>query len=403
MKKHNFLILVTLIALLNGCRGDEMDDFEPGFPGTSQFSEADMVILNQTLDLAATPFNYAKPNLPRHFTEGEMEYQDNMPEDNPITDMGATLGRVLFYDVALSVNNTISCSSCHQQASGFSDPARFSTGFDGRKTRRNSMTLVNSRYYERGRMGWDERAASMEEFVLLPITDHLEMGMDLGELETKLRKTDHYPVLFRNAFGDEIITTDRISKALAQFVRAIVSYDSKFDQGMAQAGFPEVLDGLPPLPNLTAQEKLGQDIYFSGRKEATCQYCHGSPNLVIDTARNNGLDVVYADKGKGEVTGIASENGTFKVPTLRNIALTAPYMHDGRFQTLAEVVDHYSDNVQPHPNLHFRLSTIDDGPLGSPPMKLNLTQGEKDALVAFLHTFTDPGIATEEKYSNPFR
>jgi len=399
------LILLAFIAVVSSCgrdEMDEMDEFEFVYNGTLQFSDADMAVLSKTLNLSTNPFNYAKPNLPRHFTEGEMEYQDNTPATNPVTDMGATLGRVLFYDKHLSANNTISCASCHQQAHGFSDPERFSTGFNGGKTRRNSMSLINARYFERGNMGWDEKSATLEEFVLEPIKDHVEMGMTMTDLESKLRQTDYYPVLFRNAFGDETITADRISKALAQFVRAIVSYDSKFDQGVAQAGFPEVDDGMPLLPNLTAQERLGQDIFFNGRNEATCKYCHGTPNLVIDTARNNGLEVIYSDKGKGEITGIATQEATFKVPSLRNIAQTAPYMHDGRFATLEEVVDHYSDNVQPHHNLHFRLSTIDDGPLGSPPMKLNLTQSEKNALVAFLKTFTDPGIATEEKYSDPF-
>lgn len=399
------LILLAFIAVVSSCgrdEMDEMDEIEFIYNGTTQFSEADMAILSQTLNLSTNPFNYARPNLPRNFTEEEMLDMDNTPATNPVTDIGATLGRVLFYDKHLSANNTISCASCHQQAHGFSDPDRFSTGFEGGKTKRNSMTLINTRYFARGNMGWGEKSATLEEFVLTPIEDHVEMGMSMGELENKLRQTDYYPVLFRNAFGDETITADRISKALAQFVRAIISFDSKFDQGVAQAGFPELGEGMPLLPNLTAQERIGQDIFFNGRSGATCQYCHGTPNLVIDTARNNGLDLVYADKGKGEISGIATQVATFKAPSLRNIAQTAPYMHDGRFATLEEVVDHYSDNVQSHRNLHFRLSTIDDGPLGSPPMKLNLTQSEKNALVAFLKTFTDPGIATEEKYSDPF-
>ena len=402
-KPGKLILLLSLVAFLSSCGRHDMEDFEPDFLGSSKFTEADLAVLNNTLNLSSSPFNYANPPLPEHFTTGELEFLDNTPENNPTTDMGATLGRVLFYDKNLSVNNSISCASCHQQAFGFSDPDRFSTGFNGGKTRRNSMSLINSRYYERGEFGWDEKAATLEEFVLMPVKDHVEMGMELPQLETKLRQLDYYPVLFRNAFGDENITSDRVAKALAQFVRSILSYNSKFDKGIAAAGYPEVGDGMPFLPNLTPQEKLGQDIFFNGRKEATCQYCHGSANLVIDTARNNGLQTTYQDKGKGGITGVSTQNGTFKVPSLRNIALTAPYMHDGRFQTLEEVVDHYSDNVQPHPNLHFRLSTIDDGPLGSPPQKLNLTQMEKDALVAFLKTFTDPTVSSDEKYSDPFR
>lgn len=403
MKKSRLLILIPLIALLSSCGGDEMEDMVPDFLGTSQFSESDLLILNNSLNMATNPYNYANPDLPRHFTDEELQFYDNTPDNNPTTDMGATLGRVLFYDKNLSANNTISCASCHQQAYGFSDPDQFSTGLNGEKTRRNSMSLVNSRFYERGRFGWDEKAATLEEFALLPVQDHVEMGMGLGELERKLQQLEYYPVLFRNAFGDENINADRIAKALAQFSRSIVSYRSKFDEGIALAGYPQAEDGMPLLPNFTPAEKIGQEIFYNGLKEATCKYCHGATYLAAEEPRNNGLSLSYTDKGKGEITGNSDENGTFKAPSLKNIALTAPYMHDGRFQTLEEVVDHYSDGVEAHPNLHFRLSTIDDGPLGSPPMKLNLTQAEKDGLVAFLHTLTDPTLASEEKYSDPFR
>ena len=140
-----------------------------------------------------------------------------------------------------------------------------------------------------------------------------------------------------------------------------------------------------------------------GGNGATCQYCHFTPQFVGPEARNNGLEMDYADKGKMEVTGNPAHNALFKAPSLRNIALTAPYMHDGRFATLREVVDHYSDNVVQHPSLHFRLTTVDDGPPGGPPMRLRLNNTEKEALIAFLHTLTDRSLATEEKYSNPFK
>lgn len=405
MDKSRYLVLVSLIAFFSSCREDAIENYETSYWGTSQFSEVDLAILNDSLNLSTQTFNYANPALPKHIADEELEFMDNTPADNRTTDMGATLGRILFYDVNLSVNNTISCASCHQQAFGFSDPDQFSTGFNSGTTRRNSMSLVNSRYYENGRFGWDEKAASLEEFVLFPIKDHLEMGMNLSDLETKLQQLPYYPVLFRNVFGDEIITSDRTAKALAQFVRSILSYRSKFDEGIRLAGYPEADDGMPFLPNFTDQEKLGQDIFYNGVGETTCKYCHETALFSIEEPRNNGLDALYDDNGKGEITGNSRDNAVFKIPQLRNIGLTAPYMHDGRLQTLEEVVDHYSDNVQPHPNLHPRLSTInnDDGPLGSPPIKLSLSQTEKEALVAFLHTLTDPTLANEEKYSDPFK
>ena len=407
MDKGRFLILFALVVLFVGCGKEDMDDFGPAYTGPSSFSESDLAVLNRTLNLQAQAYAYANPQLPQHIANEELAAMDNTPADNYTTDMGATLGRVLFYDVNLSANNTISCSSCHQQAFAFSDPDRFSTGFEGGKTRRNSMSLVNIRYYENGHMGWDEKAASLEEFVLLPIKDHLEMGMQLSELETKLAALDYYPVLYRNAFGDENITADRTAKALAQFVRSIFSYSSKFDEGIAQAGYPEADDGMPYLPNFTEQEKRGQDLFYNGEEGTTCKYCHETAVFSIENARNNGLDANYQDNGKGEITGRSEHNALFKIPSLRNVALTAPYMHDGRFATLEEVIDHYSDNIQPHPNLHPRLSTLnadeEEAPLGSPPVKLNLSQSDKDALVAFLNTLTDPTLATDERYSDPFK
>lgn len=405
MDKSKYVLLISLVALLSSCGKPDVEGMGLGEFSTSQFSEADLAILNGNLNLTGTVYNYANPDLPQHLNNEELLEMDNTPEDNPTTDMGATLGRVLFYDVNLSVNNTISCASCHQQAFGFSDPDQFSSGFDGGKTRRNSMGLANSRYYSNGRFGWDEKAASLEEFVLLPVQDHVEMGMDLGELERKLQQLDYYPVLFRNAFGDENITSDRISRALAQFVRSIFSHNSKFDQGIADAGYPLADDGMPFMKNFTPQEKLGQDIFYNGRGETNCKYCHETAVFSIEEARNNGLATQYDDNGKGEITGNSEHNGVFKIPSLRNIGLTAPYMHDGRFQTLEEVVDHYTDGVAAHPSLHPRLSTLnnDDGPLGSTPRQLSLNQVEKDALVAFLHTLTDPTLATEAKYSDPFQ
>lgn len=407
------IFLVAILFLVVGCSKESNLNDDPNSEVENPFETTmptgnDLAILQQYLDLPEVPFNYADLSLPSHFTDGELDPIDNMPDDNLTTDMGATLGRVLFYDKNLSANNTISCASCHQQAAGFSDPNQLSIGLDGGQTSRNSMSLINVRYYQTGRFGWDEKAVNLEEFVLMPIQDHVEMNMDLTTLETKLQELEYYPILFRNAFGDEEVTSEGIAKALAQYIRSIVSFDTKFDEGMALTGNPLVAEGIPLFPNYTTQEQLGQQIFFSGTEHrANCLYCHGSPAMTVpegedDMAKNNGLALVYQDNGKGEITGLASDNAKFKVPSLRNITLTAPYMHDGRFQTLEEVIDHYSDGVQQHPNLHFRLSVVDDGPPGGIPTKLNLTQEEKDALIAFLKTLDDQSITTDEKYSNPF-
>lgn len=346
-----------------------------------------------TLDLPASPFNYANPALPAHLLTPQIQGQDNTPVDNPVTDAGATLGRVLFYDKRLSANQTVSCSSCHQAEHGFSDPERFSTGFEGGQTGRNSMGLTNAGYYLRGHFFWDERAATLEDQTLQPIQDSLEMGMTLDVLTARLENETFYEELFTAAFGDDEVTSDRISKALAQFVRSIVSGDSKYDQGVP-VGFS----------NFTAQENQGRQI-FTG-PAGGCAACHGSDNFVPGPQIfNNGLENPYTDKGLGEVTGLASDEGFFKVPSLRNIELTAPYMHDGRFATLEEVVDFYNANVVNHPNLSPQLR-LPPGPPGSPPpgpRRLNLTEGQKAALVAFLKTLTDTSVTSDPKFSDPFR
>lgn len=373
-------------------------------PTRDDLSNSQISTLNEVLNLPDTPHNYAQLPLPAHFTDSDAHELDNTPEDNQITDWGATLGRVLFYDKKLSADNTISCASCHKQSEGFSDRNRFSTGINGQQTRRNSMTLINSRYYESGRFMWDERAASLEEQVLMPIEDHTEMGMDLDDLVMKLQQLEYYEVLFEKAFESPLVTTDRIAKALSQFIRSIVSYRTKFDEGLVLAGNPEVYETMPLLPNFTEQENLGLDIFMRGRNGGTCGYCHGTGMNVNDAAKNNGLSIFYQDQGKGAITKKSGDQGLFKVPSLRNILQSAPYMHDGRFATLMEVINHYNSGIQNHTNLNFRLTNLDDGEEGTPePLRLNLNQEEKEALIAFLKTLTDHELTRDEKYSDPFK
>ena len=352
--------------------------------------------------LPETPYRYADADLmlPTHFTAGgpdSIRAADNTPSDNPTTNDGATLGRVLFYDTRLSANDRISCGTCHLQQHGFADPRRYSNGFDGGLTHRHTMSLTNARYYARGLFFWDERAETLEAQVLAPIQDPIEMGLSLESVEQKLATAAYYPPLFERAFGTRAITANRISRALAQFVRALVSYRSPYDAARA-AGLP----GSPPFDaRLTESERLGHRLFVAvpgdGVRAAGCGRCHVTNAQIGLSARNIGLDPVGSgDEGAGD--------GRFKAPSLRNVAVRAPYMHDGRFATLREVIAHYNTEVQPHPFLDMTLLDRRLAVTGGPvrPVRLNLTVTEIDALVAFLHTLTDQAFLTDPKLADPF-
>ena len=347
-----------------------------------QSSIASPVLPEEEYDYVA----YAEDNLPAHFIQGNNPTapinQDNTPDNNPITNSGATLGRVLFYDVNLSVNNAVSCASCHQQSQGFSDSAVLSTGFQGGLTGRHSMSLANSRYYQNGHFFWDERADTLEAQVLMPIQDDVEMGMTLADLVVKLSALDYYDSLFASAFGDSEVTAERISSALAQFTRAMVSYQSRYDAALQ--------NNQPPRPGsnaLTPDEQAGRAI-FEG-PAGGCARCHIGVAQVATVPHNIGLDLTTIDEGAGQ--------GRFKVPSLRNIAVTAPYMHDGRFATLAEVINHYDTGIQNHPDLDPLLR----GPNGQP-VRLNLTPQQRHQLELFLNTLTDETFLNSELFSDPF-
>lgn len=358
-------------------------------------TKSDNEILSAALNLPESPFNYANLTLPFYFTGPGVAPNDNTPVNtNPITNEGATLGRVLFYDKDMSLNSTIACASCHKQKFSFSDPMVFSKGFDGGLTTRNSMTIVNSRYYSNGKFFWDERAVTLEDQTLMPIQHPVEMGMKLDSLEKRLAAKDYYKVLFRKAFGDENITRDRVSKALAQFIRSMVSYQSKYDEGLVALGHPA--GPQDNLPNFTQQENQGMHLY-----QLNCAGpCHAGELQNMQVARNNGLDLVYTDNGVGAITNRQGDVGKFKVGSLRNVALTAPYMHDGRFTTLEQVVEHYNSKIQNNVNLDQRLKDPNDN---TKPLRLNLTQQQKDNIVAFLNTLTDNSFITDVKYSDPFK
>lgn len=359
---------------------------------------------DSVIDLPAEPFDYVNLNLPSHFVN-DMPGQplptsinglDNTPVDNPITNEGASLGRVLFYDKSLSASGTISCASCHKQDKGFSDDAVLSMGFDGELTGRHSMTLINSRFYQRGRFFWDERASTLEEQVLMPFQDPVEMGMTLDQVVSAVQEQDFYPGLFEDAFGSAEVTSDRISKALAQFVRSIVSHSSRYDEGRALSASPGA-----NFPNFTDEENLGKNLFFQTIPNGggACFGCHTTEAFVSANPgpQNNGLDLVTTDVGAGAVFNNPIFEGRFKTTSLRSIELTAPYMHDGRFATLEEVVEHYNSGIKAHPTLAPALTD----PNGNP-VQLNFTSTEKAALVAFLKTLTDESVSTEEKWSDPF-
>jgi cytochrome c peroxidase len=338
------------------------------------------------LRLSETPDRYADLDLPAHFKTPPARRFDNTPQDNPVTDDGATLGRVLFYDTRLSANNTVSCGSCHVQKNAFVDPNRFSKGAAGKTTDRHAMSLVNLRYSLRGRYFWDERAGSLEEAVLVPIQSKVEMGQDLARLTEVLARDERYPELFKKAFGDGKITQERIAKALAQFLRSMVSYQSKYDEGMAKVA--SVRDDFP---NFTVQENRGKALFVNN-----CSSCHlpgQDAHFSTIAPANNGLDAdtKAADGGVGDITLDGRDFGRFKSPSLRNVERTAPYMHDGRFDTLEKVLDHYSKEVKPHPNLNPQMR------------RLNFTNSEKAALIAFLKTLTDQKFLTDPKFSDPFQ
>ena len=339
--------------------------------------------------LPSTTANYVKyaiTDLPAHFKSQPLAGMKNTPADNPITNAGATLGRVLFYDERLSHNDGLSCASCHKQENDFSDPATKSVGFEGGLTGRHSMGLSNAAYYSNKKFFWNERAATLEDQVLMPIQDPVEMGTNLDQLTGELAATTFYPTLFQNAFGTPEVTPQRISKALAQFVRSIVSYQSKFDVAVAA--------GTPGVPNYaaagyTAQEIAGATIFHGGGK---CSQCHTTVAQVGTAAKNIGLDADNSADIGANPPGI----GQFKTPSLRNAELREGYMHDGRFTTLEEVVEFYSTGVQNNPNLDAILK------VAGQPFRPNFSAEDKAALVAFLKTLTDPTMAVNALFSNPF-
>lgn len=325
-----------------------------------------------------------------------------IPDDNPLTEQGVELGRMLFYDTRLSSDNSISCASCHRQSAAFADNNRFSKGVEGRIGTRNSMSLANLLWVNR--FFWDGRAASLEQQALVPIGHPDEMNLPPDEAAAKLQKIPEYPPRFKQVFGSEQITPLNIAKALAQFQRTLISANSRYDRYLRGEYRPNSL------------ELQGMQLFFThpipeiGLRGGNCGDCHIGPLVQGDPTgfrgfHNNGLDTDAAlAPGLQNVTGNPNDRGKFRAVSLRNIALTAPYMHDGRFKTLEEVLEHYDQHIQ-------MSSTLD--PLiieasneirhdNDAPVKLYLTPQEKRAILAFLNMLTDSTFIQDERFSNPF-
>lgn len=344
-----------------------------------------------TLDLTRLP-DYT-PTLPAYY-DNAVVGTDNTPAAAPRSSAVATLGRVLFHDRRLSVNDTIACASCHQQSLGFGDSRRFSQGFAGGSTTAHAMRLGNVRYWQPGNMFWDRRSATLEAQATEPVRHPVEMGFTdaaggLPALTAKLQALPYYQELFTLAYGDANVTVGRLQTALAQFQRAMVSTTSRWDAAYAQVYNPAAPDrGLgTPLPGFTAQENRGRQLFIAGPAQggAGCAACHQPPTFSLAAnSRSNGLD--------------AGETVLFKSPSLKNVALSGAFMHDGRFTTLEQVVAHYDRGVQDGPALDDRLRT----PQGQP-RRLNLSADDQAALVAFLRTLADPALTTDARFGSPFR
>lgn len=353
-----------------------------------------VVLMSGTLDLDRL-FNYGDQPVPDYIT------RDNT-NGNDITNEIATLGRVLFYDKGLSLNDQISCASCHRQEFAFSDTATVSHGFEGGVTGRHSMRLINARFAVEDNFFWDERALSLEDQTTHPIRDPIEMGFSgsngqpgIDSLFRKMEGTGYYPKLFRFAFGSEEISEEKMRRAMAQFVRSIQSFDTRYDEGRAR-----VANDGAPFPNFTAQENMGKQLFLAPPPMgAGCAGCHRPPEFDIDpNSRNNGVIGVAGEPGATDI------NNT-RAPTLRDIfnpagELNGPLMHDGSMRTIEEVIEHYNA-IELHP-FNFNLDPRLAGPPGANGQRLNLSQAQKDALIAFLRTLTGSTVYSDERWSDPF-
>lgn len=316
------------------------------------------------------------------------------PADNPLTVEGVALGRRLFYETALSVNNQVACASCHRQELAFTDGRAHALGVNDARSARSAMSLANLLWEPR--LNWDGAATSLETQARLPIENPVEMHQPLTVGVARLQQLPAYPALFRQAFGSSTITEANTLKALAQFERTLISANSRYDQ--YRRGNPTALSAFEQQGHvLFATHPNGEENGRGG----DCGDCHSGDLQTNHGFSNNGLDAAPADRGRGAQTGLPTDNGQFRVPSLRNIALTAPYMHDGRFATLEQVLDHYNEHVALNsPNLDPLLLTGTNDPRQQS-FKLELRPDEKAKIIAFLRTLTDSTFIQDPRFARP--
>lgn len=315
-----------------------------------------------------------------------------LPQDNPLTEEGIQLGRMLFYDPIMSADSSISCASCHKQVFAFTDNLAVSKGINGRLLTRNSMPLHNLMW--NNFFFWDGRVNTLREQVLIPIQTHNEMALDLFELIKRMNKSSRYRTEFKKAFPNQDITPENVAKALEQFLISMISFDAKIDQ---------LATNNDTLNVISASALRGMKLFFKPVEDggADCFHCHSNTPFFgrfsqDGSMSNNGLDEAHTDLGFGAVTGNPLDNGKFKIPNLRNVELTAPYMHDGRFATLEEVLDFYGDGS----GVKMNSPNIDSDMIHNPPIVLTLQ--EKLDIIEFLKTLTDNNFINNPAFSNPF-
>ena len=307
-----------------------------------------------------------------------------IPSNNPQTEEGVLLGKKLFFDPILSDDGSLACAGCHNATNAFTDATRFSDGIDGLFGNRNAMPLFNLAWNYDNTFFWDGRDLGLENQVFEPITNPLEMHSTWEAVAEKLQAHPEYPELFNAAFGSQTIDSVLVSKAIAQFERTLISANSKFDKFLLGTA------------NLTPEESNGFTIFMDESK-GDCFHCHGSDNNPLWTDNkfhNNGLDSTFSDLGLGNVTGDPADNGKFKTPSLRNLAFTAPYMHDGRFETIEEVINHYSEGLQNSTTIDPLMKKVDQG-------GVQLSLQEKADLKAFLLSLSDTDFINNPNFSNP--
>lgn len=396
MKNITASVCILLAILVFASCGKErnLDDY----------SEDEYALISQELTLPQVVSDYQLELGEHYLPIGKTYPKVNIVSlgDIHLNNNSATLGRVLFYDKTLSLDRNVSCGSCHNAERAFSDDGPFSEGVDKVITKRNTLALATTLSFKisynpldasksRSKFSWDDSSANLPQQVKTAFRKENEMNIEEDEIKARIAESPFYAILFEKAYGDSEVNSDRIAESITAFVDAISAINSKFDKGLESSPrFSAEKD----FYNFTEAENKGKQLYNSN-----CASCHTDKhNFTVKSSANNGLDMNYEDKGIGGRLNKSELFGVFKIPFLRNIDLTAPYMHDGRFETLEDVVNHYSDGIVNHENLSQELKKED-----GTPRNLNLSQEDKSALVAYLKTLTDETLAFDQRFSDPFK